>query len=158
MGRGKGRLVPREAADEAKDGGRKYLTSIEQQMLGLSEGNSDRERAYVALKYYQSGYECFSEWTRDEMRAFSAFCDKLNERTWEQVKQSGGSRGTKAGLGFTPHRDRRKLPGNGLLDRISPEVEFSEMRVTDRARVHGFRMKSAFFLVWLDRDHRVYAE
>lgn len=127
-------------------------------MLGLAEDNSDREKAYVALKYYQSAYECFSDWTREELRSFSAFCNKVNERTWEQIKQSGGTRGMKTGLGFTPHKDRRKLPNDGLLKLISPEVEFSEMRVTDKARVHGFRMKSAFFLVWLDKDHRVYAE
>ena len=155
---GKGRLVPRGAAEGAEDGGRKYLTSVEQQMLGLTEDNSDREKAYVALKYYQSAYECFSDWSKEELRMFSAFCGKVNERTWEQIKQSGGARGKKTGLGFTPHKDRRKLPGNGLLGLISPEVEFSEMRVTDKARVHGFRMKSAFFLVWLDKDHRVYAE
>lgn len=159
MGRGgKGRLVPREAAGAAEDGARKYLTSIEQQMLGLVEDNADRERAYVALKYYQSAYECFSDWSREELKAFSAFCDKVNERTWEQIKQSGGARGGKTGLGFTPHRDRGTLPNNGLRSVISPEVEFSEMRVTQKARVHGFRMKSAFFLVWLDKDHRVYAE
>lgn len=159
MGKGgKGRLIPREAAGATGHGTRKYLTSIEQQMLGLAQDNADRERAYVALKYYQSGYECFSDWSREELRSFSAFCDKVNERTWEQIKQSGGTRGGKTGLGFTPHRDRGKLPNNGLRSVISPEVEFSEMRVTEKARVHGFRMKSAFFLVWLDRDHRVYAE
>jgi hypothetical protein len=155
---GKRRLIPREAAEGAEDGSRKHLTSIERQMLGLTEDNSDREKAYVALTYYQSAYECFSDWTKEELRSFSSFCDKVNERTWEQIKQSGGTRGRKTGLGFTPHRDRRKLPSNGLPGLISPEVEFSEMRVTDKARVHGFRMKSAFFLVWLDKDHRVYAE
>ena len=63
-----------------------------------------------------------------------------------------------SGLGYTAHKDRRKLPNNGLRHLISPEFEFAEMRVTQRARVHGFRMKATFFLVWLDKDHQIYAE
>ncbi|HET7464260.1 MAG TPA: hypothetical protein VFJ82_23585 [Longimicrobium sp.] len=144
--------------DAGANDNRKYLSSIEQEMLGLREQNPDREKGYVALKYFQPSYECFSEWSREELKSFSAFCRKVGERSWEQIRQSGGGAGNKSGLGFTAHKDRRRLPNNGLRDLISPEVEFSEMRVTQKARVHGFRMKSAFFLVWLDRDHRIYAE
>lgn len=156
MGRpGKKALIPHGAA--GADDNRKYLSSVEQELLGLREENPDREKGYVALKYYQPSYECFSAWSRDELKSFSAFCRKVGERSWEQIRQSGGGAGHKSGLGFTAHKDRRRLPNNGLRDLISPEVEFSEMRVTQKARVHGFRMKSAFFLVWLDKDHRVCA-
>ncbi len=155
---GKKPLIPRGAAGMTAGEDRKYLTNVEQELLGLREEHPDREKAYVALKYYQPAYECFSEWNRDELKAFSAFCRKVTERSWEQIRQSGGAPGNKSGLGFSPHKDRRKLPNHGLRDLISPEVEFSELRVTQKARVHGFRMKATFFLVWLDRDHRIYAE
>ncbi len=155
---GKKPLIPRTAADGLERGKRKYLSDVEQEMLGLREEHPDRETAYVALKYYQSSHQCFSEWSRDELKAFSAFCRKVAERTWEQIRQSGGGGGNKAGLGYSPHRDRRKLPNNGLRHLISPEVEFAEMRVSQRARVHGFRMKATFFPVWLDKDHQIYAE
>ncbi|HYH80016.1 MAG TPA: hypothetical protein VEX86_09460 [Longimicrobium sp.] len=154
---GKRSFIPRAAADGSEGGNRKYLSNVEQELLGLREDHPDRETAYVALKYYQSSHECFSEWSREELKAFSAFCRKVAERTWEQIKQSGGA-GNKAGLGYTSHRDRKKLPNNGLRHLISPEVEFAEMRVSQRARVHGFRMKATFFLVWLDKDHQIYAE
>lgn len=159
MGRDKGKrsLIPRGAADGGEHAGLKYLTDVEQQMLGLAEDHTDHEKAYVALKYYQSGYECFSEWSKEELKAFSAFCDRVNERTWAQIKQSGGKK-QKTGLGFTTHKNRAKLPNNGLTALISPDVEFAEMRVTQKAHVHGFRMKSTFFLVWLDKDHKVCPE
>ena len=131
---------------------------MEQELLGLREEHPDREKGYVALKYFQSSYECFSDWSKDELKAFSGFCRKVAERSWEQIRQSGGGSGNKSGLGFTAHKDRRRLPNNGLRDLISPEVDFSEMRVTQKARAHGFRMKATFFLVWLDKDHRIYAE
>jgi hypothetical protein len=155
---GKKPLIPRGAAGAAAGEQRKYLSNVEQELLGLREEHPDREKAYVALKYYQPAYECFSEWGRDELKAFSTFCRKVTERSWEQIRQSGGGPGNKSGLGFSPHKDRRKLPSHGLRDLISPEVEFSEMRVTQKARVHCFRMKATFFLVWLDKDHRIYAE
>lgn len=151
-------LVPRAAAAGGDERNRRYLSNVEQELLGLREDHPDRENAYVALKYFQPSHECFSEWSRDELKAFSAFSRKVAERTWEQIRHSGGTGGNKSGLGYTPHRDRRKLPNNGLRHLISPEVEFAEMRVTQRARVHGFRMKATFFLVWLDKDHQIYAE
>ena len=91
MGRQGKPLIPRGAAGTAAGENRKYLSNVEQELLGLREEHPDREKAYVALKYYQSSYECFSEWSRDELKALSAFCRKVADRSWEQIRQSGGA-------------------------------------------------------------------
>ena len=58
----------------------------------------------------------------------------------------------KTGLGYTPH-DLGALPRPAFADGISEDVAWFGLRVTQKARVHGFRAGAAFFLVFLDRNH-----
>lgn len=109
--------------------------------------------AFVALKYFQHRYECFSEWTPDELHAFSDFNRKVSSQTWQQIIASGGKGPNKAGLGYTPH-DGSRLPSREVLRGLSEDLTWIELRVTQRARVHGFRAENIFFLVFLDRSHR----
>ena len=111
---------------------------------------------YVALRFYQPDFQCFSEWAADELRAFSDFNRKLRQMTWQLVYQSGGRVGEKTGLGYTTW-PRAVLPPPAELAAISDDITWFELRVTKRARVHGFRAGAAFFLVYLDRLHEVFA-
>lgn len=61
------------------------------------EGDS-RAAAFVGLKYYRPEHQCLSEWTPDELRAFSAFCRKLAQMTWQQIVAAAGTRPAWAGL------------------------------------------------------------
>ena len=135
-----------------------YLTGIEEKILGIPEDQrkSQSEKPYIALKYFDPSYECFSAWSPEELKAFSSFNKKLSQLTWQDINKSGGKKGGKTGVAYTVHKDRGKLPDNDALKRISPDLTFFELRVSEKARVHGFRMKSAFFLVWLDRNHQIY--
>lgn len=132
-------------------------TNVEAQFLGIvTQPKSEKiENAYLALKYYQPEHECFSDWKPDELRAFSEFTRKLSQQRWQQIFQSGGSLGNKQGLGYTKHSNKSKLPNSTVIDKISPDIDFFELRVTQKARVHGFRSMSTFFLVWLDRNHKI---
>ena len=138
-----------------------YLTDIERKALGITtaSGENGFHDPYVSLKYFRPSFECFSEWTHDELKALSRFIEKLRQTTWIDITtKTGGSIGQKTGLGYTTHKDRNKLPDlKDLNTIISNDITFFELRVTDKARVHGFRVKSAFFLIWLDREHRIYA-
>lgn len=129
------------------------LTKIESELLGIS--SEEKEKAYVALKYFDDGFECFSKWTRDEMKAFTDFVRKINGMSWNQIYQTG-RRKNKTGFAYTVHTNREKLPNSKVLDGISEDINFFELRVNQKARVHGFRIKSTFFLVWLDREHSIY--
>ncbi len=148
--------IPPEVARIPED--YKYLSKIEQTVLGLGD-NVEDNKPYVALKYYQSSHQCFSEWNKNELRAFSDFIEKLRQVNWNVIWMSGGKGDKKAAFGFTLHKERNKLPSNGAaLKEVSQDIPVFELRVNQKARVHGFRMRSAFFLVWLDRNHQIYPQ
>ncbi|MDM8560451.1 MAG6450 family protein [Candidatus Parabeggiatoa sp. HSG14] len=146
--------IPKRASRLPKDNAI-YLTKMEQSFLGITDS---LDSPHVNLKYYDPEFECFSEWTYDELKAFSEFTQKLKRLTWQQIYRSGGKPGDKTGLGYTPHKTRTYLPKHPELDSISLDITFFELRMTQKARVHGFRVKSAFFLVWLDRNHQIYPQ
>lgn len=39
---------------------------------------------------------------------------------------------------------------------LSEDIGFFELRISQKIRVHGFQAQTAFFLVLLDRGHRVF--
>jgi hypothetical protein len=110
----------------------------------------------VSLKYIDTDHQCFSDWDQSELKLFSGFLKKLSQTSWPDILRSGGASGGKTGLGCTHHKSRQSLPGSAVLDAISEDINFIELRVSQRARVHGFRLASVFFLVWLDRSHEIY--
>lgn len=104
----------------------------------VSDGKSS-----VSLKYYQKPYECFSSWTKDEMKAFSNLVGKVSARTEAQITAT-----TKT---CHAHKGKTKT----LPIQISPDVKMYELDVGSKARVHGFFFSSVFYLVWLDREHKI---
>lgn len=135
------------------------INNVEAKFLGLTKKDkSNTETAFVALKYFQPQHECLSDWDRAELSALSGFIGTISQMSWTDIQNTGGKRGNKVGVGFTPHKDRNSLPKCPVLDQISEDISFFELRVNDKARVHGFRCKSTFFLVWLDRNHQIYPE
>lgn len=123
---------------------------IESKILGLSENglSSDDEHAYIALKYFDKNYQCFSEWKPDELACFSNFIDKVNNLTWKQIK-------IHSGLRFKNIDTAKGLPNNKIKETLSKDITFYEFRVTEKARVVGFRINAVFFLCWLDRNHKI---
>lgn len=93
------------------------LTKIEAKTLGLTE-DSREETAYVALKYFDVEHQCFSEWDKSELKAFTQFIRKMNLMTWIQVMKQGGASGKKVGMGYTVHKNPDVLPNKDLRDQI----------------------------------------
>lgn len=161
MAKQKGGFIPQNAAQNKQSS--KVASSInislkEAEYLGVNEqGTKDRDiKAYVNLKYYDQHHQCFSSWEDNKLRDFSSFVTKITNTNWEEIFNSGGSTGNKTGLGYTIHKDKKKLPNKGTVDHVSEDITLFELRVNKEARVHGFRKQSAFFLVWLDKDHDIY--
>ncbi|MES9859673.1 MAG: hypothetical protein ABW157_09295 [Candidatus Thiodiazotropha sp. LLP2] len=150
-----GRVAKQQAITEPKQ-----LTDRELRILGIAERKHfSEEEPHINLKYFDPSYECFSTWNQQELCAFSNLLRKLAESDWTSINNSGGKRGKKSGFGYTLHKSTVKLPcTNPRLSKLSPEINFSELRVTKKARIHGFRIKEAFFLVWLDRNHQICPE
>lgn len=133
----------------------KNLTLREAALLGvLSE--SEHSRPYVNLKYYWPDHECFSAWSATKLKAFSAFCRKLAQSRWTEIHASGGGLGSKTGFGYTVHKNHGSLPTHPELANLSPDLTWFELRIDVVSRVHGFRVKDAFFLVFLDQSHAIY--
>jgi hypothetical protein len=141
-----------ELTAEASD-----LTLREATLLGVKHDAKEPERPYVSLKYYSPSHQCLSEWSREKIQAFSQFSSKLNQTTWVEIYKTGGKSGSKVGFGYTVHKNHSVLPTNSDLEGISPDLTWFELRVGDESRVHGFRVKDAFFLVFLDQNHEVYS-
>lgn len=155
--------IPQKAAGLAGQGEVVRLSSLERKIFGIPSLNARKEDArkveaepYVSLRYFDPSFQCLSEWTSDELRAFSGMIESLRGMTWDDIYRTGGKLGNKTGVGYTVHKDASRLPNSRRLEKLSPDLTFFELRVTGRARVHGFRTKSVFFLVWLDRNHDVY--
>lgn len=126
---------------------------IEKEIMGLANNgeSSDNKQTYIALKYFDKNFECFSEWSSDELTCFSNFIDKINQLTWKDIKNH-------AGLRLKSIDNAQGLPNNNIKEKLSKDITFYEMRINQRARVVGFRSNSIFFLCWLDRNHRICPE
>lgn len=123
---------------------------IEYKILGVTEygESSDKVNAHISLKYFDKNFECFSEWTKDELACFSNFVDKVNSLTWSEIKKHSG-------LKYTDINNAKNIPNNSIKEKLSRDITFCELRVSEKARVVGFRRNAIFFLCWLDRNHRI---
>ena len=121
---------------------------------GLGNSNNDKEHPSLNLKYYDCDFECFSDLSRDELKSFSELSKKFRQLTWLQIKSQGGKGKTKTGLAPTMI-ERSQLPQSALINEISDDIDFMELRLSEKARIFGFRSQTTFFLVFLDHNHRI---
>lgn len=155
MGNKKSNRLRDVAEKQRRDVADVNLTMREAALLGVAS-TAENERPHVNLRYYWPEHECFSSWGANNLKAFSGFCRKLCLSKWTDIHKSGGSSGHKTGFGYTPHKDSSVLPANPELANFSPDLTWFELRVTQEARVHGFRARDSFFLVFLDEKHQIY--
>jgi hypothetical protein len=146
------KYINKKAAD--LDSKLNYLNHKEAEILGF-ENDGNNTPAYVYLKYFDSAYQCFSDWTKDELRSFTSFIEKLRKTTWTEIYKSSSGQ-NKAGLGYTICKNTKLLPNQSIVNSLSEDITFFELRISQVARVHGFRAKTAFCLIWLDRNHQIY--
>lgn len=89
------------------------------------------EPVYVALKYYDFEHECFSSWTRDELKEFSNFVGTLRKLCWANL--SGGLRPKPCKVEHAQHGARERL--KRVHDQLSREIQFVVAEaVSKRAR------------------------
>ena len=143
--------VPQFAADKPKK--TTYINHDPQIMHGWSKlGN--KATAFLSIRFVQKSYQCFSEWTKQDMDSFWSFVERLHNLTWEQILAGGGKGSDKTGLRYTPI-PKEKYPSKIFIESLDPEIGFFELSLDMQRRVHGFRDKSIFYLCWLDRNHEL---
>lgn len=116
-----------------------------------NEGNTSK--VFLSLKYTQNGFQCFSDWTKQEMNEFWNFNSLLHGYTWQDVYSTSRKK-NKTGLAYT-EIPIKKYPNSEFKNKLSPDITLFELRVNQKIRVHGFRVNSIFFLCWLDRNHDI---
>lgn len=119
----------------------------------LEKENTDQEHPCLNLKYYDYDYACFSELSQEDLKQFTALNRKFREMTWLQIKQQGGKK-NKSGLAPTKIL-KKQLPKSAILDMLSEDIEILELRLSQKARIFGFRSAATFFLIFLDSQHKI---
>lgn len=117
-------------------------------------GGTDKKNPDLSLKYYDYNYQCFSEFSPEDLRQFTDVCRKFSQMNWGDIKKQGGKKGNKTGLAPTLI-ERHQLPKSRMLEKISDDIDFMELRLSKKARIFGFRSSSTFFLVFLDNKHEI---
>jgi hypothetical protein len=108
----------------------------------------------ISLRYYQQRAECWSDWQQRDLKGFSKIIDLLRQQTVKEL-QGRGEGGTPA---CKDHKAPCKVAGFVRPKDVSEDMQFYEIHVHGKARLHGFFVESVFFLVWLDRSHRAFPQ
>jgi hypothetical protein len=103
----------------------------------------------ISLKYWHPNVECLSDWGKEDLKRLRKFIEKVQSMSWAQIKTDGG-------LGYQVHKGPPKGRGFSRPSALSQDQPMIEMKVTQKARVHGVGSTDTFFLVWLDRNHAVF--
>lgn len=144
-------LIPKHATNKKTS---KYINKDAASLFN-SNIKGDSLLVFTSLRFVQSEYQCFNEWTKQEMKDFWSFNNSLHEKTWLLVYRSATKKKKdKSGLGYTV-MNLDKYPNPEFKKQLSPDITIFELRVNKKIRVHGFRNESVFYICWLDRDHAI---
>ncbi|OAV73606.1 hypothetical protein Barb6_00100 [Bacteroidales bacterium Barb6] len=114
--------------------------------------SGNNQFVFLSIKHLQSNFECFSDWTKQEMAKFWNFNKRLHQMTWNDIYETGGKK-DKTGLAYTiiPKEKYRSIPFISALN----DVTLFELRIDEKLRVHGYRSNSIFYMCLLDREHKI---
>lgn len=131
----------------SKSGFRMPVADDQPQGMAL---RSVEQKVSVSLKYWHSGSQCLSDWQRGELSKLRKLIDKVQGLSTTQVR-------TDPGLQWKPHKGPAAR-GFARPTALSRDIDLCELRVDQKARVHGALLNDTFYLVWLDRSHAVFPE
>lgn len=113
------------------------------------DGSSDQKKPKFSFCYLESSH-CITRCQKDEKAGLADKLYRLSQLSWAELKQQGRHK-----LGFEKiSRDsiRAGIPGH-----ITEDVDhFLAFRFDDFKAMVGYRLGSTFFVVWLDRDFKLY--
>lgn len=117
--------------------------------------STQHEKAVFSFEIFDASLECPSLWQGDEVKLLVSTFKKVSSMTWDQIVKTGGKSkgGKKKGLGYTVFSDEESPIARPSS--ISPDLPISEMRVTLKARIFGARKDEKYFVICLDRNHRL---
>lgn len=110
--------------------------------------DANRHPVLISFRYCQVGSDlCLSRCTRSETVQYLSLIKRLEQLTWNQAGQSDGTRLHRC----DPTGLKQPLP-----QEVSPDLTMYYARANQSLRLFGVRSERTFFVVWFDREHRVY--
>ena len=106
------------------------------------------EALSISLKHYNDTHQCFGEWEPKEMRRFSSTIRHLRNLTRSDLNGTNIISKVKNQSGWTLKRPAK----------VDKELPIYELRIakSSNLRAFGVMPESIFYLIWLDRSHRVF--
>lgn len=115
---------------------------------------TELEVPYISLKYYDPDFECFSKWQKAELKGFTKLITMISKSNWVDIPKNKGLGHTILDIPTLKNSTAKSKISN-LKKTLSADISFFELRVTEKARVHGFKINETFHLVFLDKGHKV---
>ena len=117
--------------------------------------SGDHAKVRISFEYYQVGSDlCLSECNRDDARIALDCLKRLTGMAWIQVLQTATKdKSQKTGLHWTSYDDtalKVQRPAE-----IGKDHTICGIRAGSKFRIFGFRLVSAFHVVWFDPEHKV---
>ncbi len=125
------------------NGGNTIKPSISQELTPTAPTGQVLEDSgvHLNLRYYDEKHQCFSEWNMQDLKKFSSLAGQLGGRTPAEVLQK-----------ITPNKGESAIPPKEL----DPSLKMVHWKLGRKARVHGVLHKNIFFLIFLDRNHKIH--
>jgi len=103
------------------------------------------------LKYLRTETECLSEWHRPELKKLVQAIEKMRNMTVHELVVVSRL--------CSQHKYLPKLSRFVRPAGLGPDLPIYEIRVdrSNSARMHGVFIDNVFHLIWLDKNHQVFA-
>ncbi len=111
--------------------------------------------ASVSFRYVEKGGSfCPSRCTQDEVREIVDCLRQFTTMSWQQVLNSGGKGGRKAGLGYTVYADG-VLRGVARPEAMRYAGSIFGIRASQKMRIFAIYDDHLVYLLWFDRNHEI---
>jgi len=87
--------------------------------------NNNNSKIFISVKHVQFNYQCFSDWSKTEMKNFWEFNKKIHETTWTKIYNTA-RKSNKSGFGYTVIKIN-KYPNCEFKKLLSPDINIFEM-------------------------------
>ncbi|MBW8684553.1 MAG6450 family protein [Chitinophaga rhizophila] len=146
-------IIPTKSTANIKQD-QKYISTNSYELNGWKLKGNDAH-VIASIRLIQHDYQCFSDWSKQDMRSFWSFIGKLHRYDWKNLLDTGG-KVNKTGLAPTIiSKDR--YPNTTFRNSMEDNIDMIELRVDNTKRVHGFRVGPIFYICWLDKNHAICA-